>query len=108
MTIPNLQREETPLDQEIVREVIALTPDSWRAATLEVTYSEEDGVQRYAHVISSPEGHKAPIMPSEALFDATHRLGLLFERHGRRWRAVTYRVDLEDDGELRYVADFSY
>jgi len=58
--------------------------------------------------ITSPEGRKESITPSDELFDATHRLGLLFERHGRRWRVVTYRVEIPSDSECSYVAKFSY
>ena len=105
---PSLQCEETHLDQEIVKEVIALTPESWRSAMLVVTYSDEGGVQRYAHEISNPQGRREPITPSDELLDATHRLGQLFEKHGRRWRVVTYRIDIDGDGEGRYVAEFSY
>jgi hypothetical protein len=103
-----LQREEEPIDREIVREVIALTPETWRALELRVECSERDGIQSCSHVITSCEGRGEPVFPSDALFDATRRLGALFERHGRRWRTVTYRIELGEGDEARYTACFTY
>jgi hypothetical protein len=104
----SLQAEEGPLDEEIAGEIIELTPESWRSAVLEVAYEVEAGIDRYSHVITSPEGHLEPIVPSEKLFDATHRLGLLFRKHGRHWRRAFYRVDIREDGTSTYVATFEY
>ena len=103
-----LQDAETPIDQEIVREVVELTPPSWRAAILEVTHVVESGVERTAHVIFSPEGHGEPVVPSETLFDATHRLGALFASFGRHWRKATYRIDVLEDGSAKYEVHFEY
>lgn len=106
--VGSLQREEESIDREIVREVIALTPETWRAFELEVECSERDGIQSCSHTITSCEGRGEPVVPSDALFDATHRLGALFERHGRRWRSVTYRIELGAEDEARYTARFTY
>lgn len=103
-----LQEEETPIDREIVSELIALTPDSWQQAKLEVTYLMDGAVERYAHAISSPEGRREIIEASEKLFDATYRLGTLFQRHGRHWRKVTYTARLSDAGDCDYTVDFEY
>ena len=103
-----LQDEETPIDREIVTELIELTPSSWQQATLEVTYSSDGTVERYAHAISSPEGRREIIDVSEKLFDATYRLGALFRRHGRHWKRVTYAVRLSDNGDYDYTVDFGY
>lgn len=103
-----LQDEEAAIDQEIVNELIALTPEWWRAATLEVTYSTDGGVLRLAHVISSPEGHREIVDLSGELFDATYRLGRLFEQHGRHWKSVLYCIQLEQDGSWKYTVDFRY
>ena len=96
------------IDREIIDELIELTPDSWNAAVLEVVYSAEQGIEKYAHVILSPEGHKDLIYPSEKIFAATHQLGLLFRRYGRRWRKAKYEVRLQDDGTWKYIVDFEY
>ena len=75
---------------------------------LEVSIDPRQGAESYSHVISSPEGYKEPVLPSEELFDATFRLGELFARHGRRWRRALYRVDREASDNWRYVVDFEY
>ena len=103
-----LQEEETPIDQEIVNELVELTPEWWKAAVLDVSFSDEGGVERYEHVISNPEGHKEPIDPSAELLDATYRLGQVFRRHGRHWRTAKYAIHLRQDGSWKYTVDFSY
>jgi hypothetical protein len=69
---PTLQELEIPIQEEVVRAVIALTPERWRAAVLMVRCSEEGGIEGCEHVISSPEGHREPVTPSDGLFDAPH------------------------------------
>jgi len=106
--MPTLQEEETPIDQQIVNELVELTPEWWKSAVLEVTFSDVGGVERYSHVISSPEGHKEPIDPSEALHRATYRLGELFRQHGRRWKSARYEVRLQQGGTWKYTVNFVY
>ncbi len=103
-----LQDEEVALDREIVDELVVLTPEWWRAADLSVTYAVENGIERYAHTISSPEGNREVVHASEELFDATHRLGLLFRKHGRQWRRVTYKVRQEQGESWCYEVTFEY
>ena len=103
-----LQDEETAIDQEIVNELVELTPDWWKAAVLHVTFSNEGGIERYEHVISSPEGHKEPIDPPTKLLDATYRLGQVFHRHGRHWKTATYTIELKPDGSWKYTVNFGY
>ena len=104
-----LQDEEKPIDEEIAREIIAAAPESWRSVTLEVTHATSpEGVERYAHVISSPEGGKEYVQPTDELYSATRRLGLLFRKHGHHWKKVRYTVHLEEDDSLRYTVEFVY
>jgi len=103
-----LQAEETSIDQEIANELIELTPDWWDSAVLEVTYSSEQGVETYSHEISSPEKHKDVVFPSEMLFDATHRLSMLFQRYGRRWHKAIFEVQLQEDRSWKYTVRFEY
>ena len=103
-----LQEEETPIDKAIVDELVTLTPEWWGAAVLTIEYSKDGDVEKYSHEISSPEGHKEPVTPSEELFDLTHRLGLLFRRHGKQWKRATYRANAGRDETWRYTVDFEY
>jgi hypothetical protein len=107
--VPTLQEEERPIDEQIANELISLTPESWRAAVLEVTYEgEPQGAEGYSHEIYSPDGHREPVEPSEELFRATRELGLLFQKHGHHWRRVKYTVNQQQDGSWRYSAAFEY
>jgi hypothetical protein len=104
----NLQSEETPIDQVIVQELVALTPESWRSIQLEVTDTSDANVQKHSHQIKSLEGYHEPVQPSDPLFDATYRLWTLFKQYGRGWRKATYRVNVEGDGAIQYTVDFEY
>jgi hypothetical protein len=106
--MPTLQELETPIDKRIVEEVIALTPETWTAARLEVTYSQDGEIERYSHVISSLEDHGEPVVPSDELFDLTRELGVLFRRYGKHWRKATYVARLENGGGWKYSVDFEY
>lgn len=105
----SLQEEEQPIDQEIANELIALTPESWRAAVLEVTCeADPGGGEGYSHEIYSPEQRREQVEPSEELFLATRRLGLLFQKHGHQWKRVRYTVRQQKDGSWKYSAAFDY
>ena len=104
----SLQEEEKPIDEEIANELIALTPESWRAAVLEVTYEEDPDGEGYSHEIYSPEHRREVVEPSEEMFLATRRLGLLFRKHGHQWKRVRYTVEQQDDGSWKYSAAFDY
>jgi hypothetical protein len=105
----SLQEEEKPIDEEIVNQLIALTPESWRTAILEVTYeAEAGGDEGYSHEIYSAEERHEQVEPSEELFLATRRLALLFQKHGHRWKSVKYTVVQQEDGGWKYSAAFDY
>lgn len=103
-----LQDEESPIDREIVTELVAATPGSWRRVALEVTYSNDGSVERYGHAISSPEGHRELVTPSQTIFDATYRLGRVFLKYGKHWKKAKYLVRVNDDGTMCYAVDFEY
>lgn len=106
--VGRLQDEEGPLDEAIVNEVVELTPQWWRAVALDVSYSADGGIEKYSHVISSLDGHKEPVFPSDRLYAATHELGLLFRRHGTQWKRARYELRLQDDGSWKYNVTFEY
>jgi hypothetical protein len=106
--VGNLQQEQTPIDEAIVTEIVELTPQWWRAIAFDVAYSTEGGIDRYAHAISSLDGYKEPVFPSDKLFAATNELGSLFRRHGRQWRRARYEIRLQDDGSWKYMVAFEY
>jgi hypothetical protein len=103
-----LQEEEARIDREIVNELVELTPEWWKVAVLDVRFSDDDGIERYEHVISNPEGHNEPVDPSAELLDATYRLGQVFRCYGRHWQTAKYVIHLQQDGSWKYTVDFGY
>lgn len=106
------QESKPPPDQQerlyaaIGRELIALTPESWHAAVLEV--SVETGSGGMGHTIVSPEGNRQPIMPSDELMQSTYELLTLFRQYGREWKRMTFTLELRPEGEWHYVCHFVY
>jgi len=88
--------------------LIAATPEWWKSADLELEYSLAGETEGLAHEISSPEGHKDNVEPTEDLYSATLRLVDLFKRFGRVWRKATYTVTQSPDGNWKYTAEFDY
>lgn len=107
-SIPTLQEEQRPVDVAIVRELVELSPEWWDSVALDVTRSVVDGVEKHSHVISSPDGHRDAVIPSEALFEATYRLSQLFAGRGRAWERVSYVARQLADGSWSYQASFHY
>jgi hypothetical protein len=60
------------------------------------------------HTIISPEGHREPIMPSDALFELTHDLLTLFHKYGPEWTRLAFKVNRFPDANWRYECDFDY
>jgi hypothetical protein len=99
------QDEETPIDQEIVNEVVALIPETWDRAVLEVEYSSDGLGEGFDHVIYSPDGHRDLVEPSDLIYDATFRLQQLFRKYGASWNKVRYEITIDDEG-VQYKAQF--
>lgn len=100
-----LQDEETPIDQEIVNELVSLAPEAWTRVVLEVKYSVDERGEGFEHSISNPDGHRDLVEPSDAIYAATWELQELFRKYGGSWTRVTYRVSIEDDG-IEYRVNF--
>lgn len=100
-----LQDEETPIDQEIVNEVVELIPEAWDRAVLEVEYSIDDRGEAFEHTIFSPDGHRDLVEPSDLIYDATFRLQQLFRKYDGIWTKVRYEIAIDDEG-VTYKARF--
>jgi hypothetical protein len=102
-----LQDEQPPFDRAVCDAMVASTPDTWGVIVLTLERTPgTTAVGQLEHSLSSPEGHP-PVMPADALYEATYRLDELFHRHGRPFRRAVYRVELLPDS-WRYTADFGY
>src|SRR5687768_1418955 len=101
-----LQEEEAPLDQAIVDELIAATPEWWESAKLEIG-SPDPGNSADCR-ISSPDGLTDRVDATPELRGAIARLSQLFARYGHRWQRATYVARRLDDGGWTFQVDFSY
>jgi len=105
--VPAEQQEA--LYAAIGNELIALTPDSWQDILLEVVVNVSgSGILGMSHEITSPEGYRSPIMPSDELFDLTHKLLILFQEHGKAWKQIRFEVWQVPGESWRYKCDFTY
>ena len=102
--MPNLQDLERPIDEAIANAIVDAIPESWNAAELEVTHSD-DG---FGHVITNAEGHRDMVLASERIFEATFRLHELFATFGKPWKKVVYKVRRTVDKSWGYSAEYTY
>jgi hypothetical protein len=105
-SVPNERQEQ--LHTAIVNELIALTPEWWNSALLKVSVVDRKGIQSMSHEITSPQGHRELISPSDELFALTRQLFLLFQEFGQRWKQVTYEADLTPKGNWKFKCHFTY
>lgn len=104
-----LQQRQYPIDLEIAQEVIAITPEWWRSAVLELAATTApDGTEALSHSISSPDGHRDVVIPTDELFAATRSLVMLFREYGTMWKRATYTVRLDDAEAWQFTATFEY
>jgi hypothetical protein len=107
LTVP-AERQE-PIYSAIASELIALTPETWRTATMRVSVNESPkGVLGMAHVISGPDGHKEIVIASETMFELTYSLLRLFEEFSQPWKVVTFNIKIRPEGGWQYAADYEY
>lgn len=107
--MPNLQVEEGPIDLEIVGELIAATPESWKRAILDVRRrTEPPNIEKFEHEISNPDGLRDLVEPTEKTYEAIFRLADLFKKYGRCWKTVRYSISLADNGNWNYKVKFEY
>jgi hypothetical protein len=101
-----LQQEESPIDHEIVNELVALTPETWRRVALEVEYSSGEHGKAFAHTIFNPDGLRDVVEPSELIYSATFRLQQVFRKYGGFWKKALYIVEVTGDGDVHYKVEF--
>lgn len=104
----SLQDQETPIDQEMVNQLLLITPEYWQAVELRIERKEAFGRESYVFEIQSPEGFDDTVEPTDKLYDLTFRLADLFQRHGKVWKKVRYITNLLPSGNWRYSVEFEY
>src|ERR1035437_4952873 len=98
-----LQELERPIDEAIVDHLVQATPEWWKAAALEVTRSTKaNGIEGFAHAITSPEGHRDIVQATDEIFQLTIQLADLFNRFGTSWKKVVYSIRQNPEGGWHY------
>lgn len=104
-----LVERQAPIDMAVVNALIAATPETWNAADMHVDREDDEaGQERMTISISSPEGHRDPIMPTDEIYTALYQLSDLFREHAKMWRHVHYNASINAQGNWRYNVSFGY
>jgi len=104
-----LQDQQLPIDREILRELVASSPDGWKQIDYLVDVTWHDGYESLFTDIASPEGHDpAEASVSDELSEATERLLDLMKEYGLRLRSIRGHAWLDDQGRWMYKANFEY
>lgn len=105
----DLLNKQASIDRDVVNAMIMATPETWSAIEMRVDREvDEAGVERMAVSISSPEGLRDPIMPSDEILNALHQLSELFQEHEKVWKQVQYNASINEQGNWRYKVNFEY
>jgi len=104
----SLIKDQAPIDKEIANALINATPENWRAAEMAVE-RQDDGVHETMQiVISSPEGYREPVVPTDEIYSALYKLSDVFRLHGAIWKGVSYSISQRDDDNWGFSVRFEY
>ena len=107
--MPTLQELEQPIDEAIVNQLVLATPEWWKGAVLEVTRTvKSNGIEGFAHLITSPEGHRDVVQATDEILQLTLQLADLFAQFGKPWRRAVYSIRQNSAIGWNYSADFEY
>lgn len=104
----SLLEKQAPIDAEIADALVVATPESWQQAAMSVARVEEGKYEKLNISISSPEGRKEIITPTEEIYAGLYKLSDLFREYRTMWSAVHYYVELKEDGDWKYSVRFEY
>jgi hypothetical protein len=104
----DLQESETPLHNQIVRELIELTPETWKVIELTISCDDPANDGSLVFEISNPDDAEEFVGASDALFDAGEELARLYRDRGHPWREVKYVVTQQPSGKWSFKAAYSY
>lgn len=104
----SIQDQQAPIDLAIVNALIAATPETWNSARMEAERFDEGKTERFRIVITSPEGRKEVIAPTDELTSGLIKLSDLYRMHGRLWKKVIYSVEQQPDQSWKFAAQFTY
>lgn len=96
--------QQSEIYQRLGIELIALVPEHWRSAVLELSAAEGGAAQS----IWSDEGHFDRIDPSTELLVHGYALERLLDTHRRRWKNVRFYIRMRPDESWSFGADYEY
>ncbi len=97
-------RQQNEILPDIGSELIALIPEHWESAVLELEMQEEG----LGHSIFSEDGHRDIVTPSTELFVPTRKLELLFEKFDCMWKKARFQIWIDGDGQWEFKVDYEY
>jgi hypothetical protein len=101
--------EQTQILNDIGRSLIEATPEHWRSALLELRTTHPTlATVGLTLIISSPEGFRDLVGPTDDLQDASTRLQLLSEREGRPFTAVRFSISCDSAGQWKFNTTWDY
>ena len=106
--MPTLQQEQKPLDIRIVKELIELIPETWKAAQLEATREGSAEKETLKVSITSPELLRDVVTPDDDLLEAVRELSLVFHKYKHPWKKVRYLAKLAESGDWDFQAEYEY
>lgn len=96
-----LQQLQQPIDLAIVNAMISSTPDEWSEIVLEIRGPKDRQPGALSLELSNPGG-LAPIVPSDALYEATYALDtLLLSRDVKLERATYFATQCDTDWQWK-------
>ena len=104
----NLQEQQAPIDRRIISALIEATPETWNAAEMSVTRSDDGTNEKLAIEIASPEGHTEMVGATEEIYQAIYDLSDCFRGFGKIWKEARYVAALNGSNDWQYEASFTY
>ncbi|HLJ48942.1 MAG TPA: hypothetical protein VKU01_23160 [Bryobacteraceae bacterium] len=106
---PTLQQQQTPIDLEIVRQVVDLLPDRWRNAEFVIkSGARPDGKAALQLRITSPAGYSDYVEPSDILFNLARRLIYVMQQFGHRLAKATYKIEMTPSEDWDFKGKYEY
>ncbi|MEQ8637627.1 hypothetical protein [Gimesia maris] len=106
----DFQEFHRPIDERIVQLLLSLIPEGWWSIKLDIIRDDQTaGENGLSLSISSDEGYKEIVMPTNEMYQAVAEHLELFVSLGKPWRKLGYRVFFDEEIEnWRFTIDYDY
>lgn len=101
--------EEAEIHQAIVKEVVALTPETWQQILLEVRLIGYDGsIPILEYQLSSPQSRNEFVELSDEIYDLTLKLSEIYAARAKRWTVAAIQITLKPNNKIGFRTEFKY